>query len=252
MSELSKGLIMENLRKALKQLNIMHDQQTIQKFQDYMDKLLEYNKSINLTAITDAKEFVNKHYIDSIKIATSKEFQGVERIIDVGTGGGFPGIPLAIIAPEKEFILIDSLNKRLKIVEEIANEIGINNIKVIHGRAEDLGHDSSLREKFPLAVSRAVAAMPTLAEYCLPFVEVGGSFVAYKGPTAEKELKDGEKAIDILGGKLDRIEMDDQYVEEVGSDNKDSNNHNLIFIKKIKNIPDKYPRKAGTPTKQPL
>ena len=198
--------------------------QRVQKIEGYMDEILELNQHINLTAITDRTEFIRKHYADSLLCAGYPEFRSAQSVIDVGTGGGFPGVPLAIVFPEKEFVLIDSLNKRI--------------------RAEELARRKEMRESFDLCVSRAVANMSTLSEYCLPFVKVGGCFMAYKGPDCDRELTEAENAVRALGGRVDRIES--PSVDGLDFD------HRIIVISKEKNTMSKFPRKAGTPSKEPI
>lgn len=209
---------------------------------NYMKGILEWNEKINLTAIKNPGEFVIKHFFDSFPAAMLPEFRNAETIIDVGTGGGFPGVPLAALCPEKKFVLADSLAKRLRVIDAVAIESGITNITTVHGRAEDLGRNPDYRETFDVCVSRAVASLPVLLEYCLPFVKVGGTFIAYKGPEAEEEIKISSVALKKLGGKIDRVvdESDGTY------------NHNLIVITKSSSTPKAYPRKAGTPSKTPL
>ena len=209
---------------------------------NYMKGILEWNEKINLTAIKNPGEFVIKHFFDSFPAAMLPEFRNAETIIDVGTGGGFPGVPLAALCPEKKFVLADSLAKRLRVIDAVAIESGITNITTVHGRAEDLGRNPDYRETFDVCVSRAVASLPVLLEYCLPFVKVGGTFIAYKGPEAEEEIKISSVALKKLGGKIDRVvdESDGTY------------SHNLIVITKSSSTPKSYPRKAGTPSKTPL
>lgn len=235
---------MKNLESLFRKLGIPYDEDKKNKYQLYMDEILERNKYINLTAITDKDEFIKKHYIDSLLCGSSEEFLKAERVIDLGTGGGFPGIPLAIAFPDKKFVLADSLNKRIKIINEIAANLGIYNAEAVHGRAEELARKKNLRESFDVCVSRAVANMSTLSEYCLPFVKVGGTFIAYKGPDCAEEINAAGKAVRELGGEFLREESPD--IEE--SDLK----HKLIFISKIENTVSKYPRKAGTPSKEPI
>ena len=228
-----------NIASILEQYNIECDEGKAELLQNYMEKLLVWNESINLTAIKEEEEFVVKHYADSLAIVGLEEYRSAEKIVDVGTGGGFPGIPLAIFSPEKEFVLLDSLGKRLKVIDEIAGELGINNIKTIHGRSEDIGQNPLYRESFDLCVSRAVAELSTLSEYCLPLVKTGGYFVSYKGLEIEEELKNAEKAISILGG-------------EISGKIPTKTEHNLVILKKKRKTPKSYPRKAGTPSKNPL
>lgn len=262
-----------------RKLNIPYDAETDEKFAGYMEGILSWNEHINLTAITDRTEFVQKHYIDSLLCANAPEVLGASRVIDVGTGGGFPGVPLAIVFPDKEFVLVDSLRKRLRVIEELCEKLGIGNVRVVHGRAEELARLGELRESFDLCVSRAVANMSTLAEYCLPFVRVGGSLLAYKGPDCEDEVGRAGRAIKLLGGRLDRIEearSDAPAAADLRSGSPAAREsaaaagtvpcdphsdreaapeplrHKLIFISKTSPTLSKYPRKAGTPAKEPL
>lgn len=233
---------MKQLETYLQQLQIPFDSAMTEQFAEYLNGILDWNEKINLTAITDREDFITKHYVDSVLCYPFAEYQNAERIIDVGTGAGFPGIPLAILSPDKSFTLADSLNKRLKVIDSLAGEIGIENVTTVHGRAEELARNKSFRQRFDLCVSRAVANMAVLAEYSLPFIRKGGFLLAYKGPEAEKEVAAAEKAIRILGGRVDRI----QSVDLGGFA------HNIVVIEKIGDTPAKYPRKAGTPAKDPL
>ena len=233
---------MKILEDALKELGIPYDEDMISKFRIYMEGILEWNEKINLTAITEHDDFIRKHLVDSVLCYNFEEYRNADRVIDVGTGGGFPGIPLAIVSPDKEFLLADSLHKRLKVIDTLSLDADIRNKETVHGRAEELGHKKEFRENFDVCVSRAVASLPVLAEYCLPFIKKNGYLLAYKGPDAEKEVKDAGKALEILGGKVARIE----------AVTLDGYEHNIAVIKKVKNTPAKYPRKAGTPGKKPL
>lgn len=233
---------MKELENALLQMNIPHDEETLNKYSIYMEGILKWNEKINLTAITERDEFVVKHFIDSILCCNFPEYKEANTVIDVGTGGGFPGIPLAIISPEKKFVLADSLKKRLKVIDELADKASILNVETVHGRAEELAKKKEYRQNFDLCVSRAVANMAVLAEYCLPFIKTGGYLLAYKGPDAEEEIKSAKKAIRILGGELIRLETAPL----------DGFEHNIVVIKKVKDTPAKYPRKAGTPAKTPI
>lgn len=231
-------------REIYDKLGIAHSDEIENIFRIYMKEILEKNRSVNLTAIEDEDEFMTKHFFDSLMCCGSAEFREAGRIIDVGTGAGFPGIPLAIAFPDKEFVLLDSLRKRVDIVRETAEKAGIKNVTLIHGRAEDAARREDMRESFDLCVSRAVASMAVLAEYCLPFVRKGGSFIAYKGPGGEEEAMQAEKAVKILGGRLVRAEgpVSDAFPFE----------HRLIYIKKERSTGSKFPRKAGTPSKDPI
>lgn len=235
---------MKQLIAAFDQLGISYDENTVDQFRLYMEGILKWNESINLTSITEEDEFIKRHYVDSILCVPSKEFQRAKRIIDVGTGGGFPGIPLALLAPEKEFVLMDSLNKRIKIINELCQEIGIKNVTAIHSRAEDLSLKREHRGVYDLCISRAVANLATLSEYCLPFLKIGGYFLSYKSMDIGKEIKQAKKAIHILGGNMVR--------EEIAELKDFDLQHKILFIKKIKKTPAKFPRKAGMPSKDPL
>lgn len=235
---------MENLKNIFKELNIGFSDDKAAKYQGYMDEILERNQFINLTAITEHDEFIKKHYIDSLLCGDSEEFINAKTVIDVGTGGGFPGVPLAIAFPEKKFVLIDSLNKRIKIINELCEKLGITNVEAVHGRAEELARRKDMRESFDICISRAVANMSTLSEYCIPFVKLGGSFIAYKGPDCQEELDESAKAIKMMGGEISRI--DRPQFDELPFE------HTLIYIAKTENTKSKYPRKAGTPSKEPI
>ena len=235
---------MELLIKILKENNIELTRTQINQYAEYMEQILEYNQHINLTSITDRDEFIKKHYIDSVLGGLNNEFAAGEKIIDVGTGAGFPGVPLAILFPDKEFVLLDSLNKRLKIVSQICQSAGIDNVRVLHSRAEDAGKNKEYREQFDICISRAVADLSVLSELCLPLVAEGGYFLSYKGPNYEEELRNAGKAIKTVGGRAARV-------ESIGNSDTEFN-HNIIFIEKIKNTPAQYPRKSGTPSKNPI
>ena len=213
-----------------------------EKLSVYMDGILEYNQHVNLTSITDPEEFITKHYLDSASISSLPEFQNAGSIIDVGTGGGFPGVPLAVLFPEKKFTVEDSLQKRIRVIQDLLSRAGIENVEAVHARAEDLGKDPLHREQYDLCISRAVSRMSVLAEYCLPFVKEGGYFISYKGSDLERELHDGKKAVQVLGGQIDRVQP--AGVEGM--------QHQFVVVKKVKHTPKKYPRKAGTPGKTPI
>ncbi|MCR5023764.1 MAG: 16S rRNA (guanine(527)-N(7))-methyltransferase RsmG [Lachnospiraceae bacterium] len=226
------------------QLNIPISPDKPEKLERYYDLLIKKNKVMNLTTITDHDEFMRKHILDSLAVVRYFSFDGVEKVMDLGTGGGFPGIPLKIFFPETEFTLVDSVNKKLRFIEEAARELGLDKISFVHGRAEDLAHDDLYREKYDVLVSRAVANLSTLTELSLGFIKQGGLFLSYKGVTGEEELKEAAKAINIMGGEPGRLE---KYDLPGGDDQR-----SLIFIKKTKKTPKTYPRKAGVPNKKPL
>ena len=231
---------MSDLTKLMDKLNIEEADAKADVLIRYMEKVLQWNEKVNLTAITDREEFVQKHLVDSLLCAETLEFTESSSICDVGTGGGFPGVPLAVCYSEKEFVLMDSLAKRIKIVQQICDELSIKNVRALHGRAEDLARTEDYREAFDLCVSRAVANMRVLSEYCIPFVRVGGSFIAYKGADCESEIDDSKEAIRRLGGGETEI----RKLPHLG--------HSLVIIKKVSPTPKTYPRKAGTPARKPL
>ncbi|MCI8654291.1 MAG: 16S rRNA (guanine(527)-N(7))-methyltransferase RsmG [Clostridia bacterium] len=214
----------------------------INQFYNYMNMLIEWNNRINLTAITEPKEIILKHFIDSMTIL--KEIKNNSRIIDVGTGAGFPGIPLKISNETLEVVLLDSLNKRINFVNEVINVLELQKIQAVHFRVEEVGQDNQYREKFDVATSRAVASLNILAEYMLPLVKVGGVCICMKGSEIEKEIQNSKKAIEILGGKIEKV-------ESFTLANTDMKRNNII-IRKEKETPNKYPRKVGTPSKEPL
>ena len=218
------------------------DDNKIQKFYDYMNLLVEWNKKINLTAITEEKDIILKHFVDSLTVL--KYIKDNKNIVDVGTGAGFPGISLAIMNDSLKITLVDSLNKRINFLNEVCSKIKLKNTKAIHSRAEELGRDNNYRESYDIAISRAVSNLTVLAEYLLPLVKVGGKIICMKGPDIEEELKQAKSAIDILGGKFERC---DNFCLP-----KSDISRNIIIINKIKETPKKYPRKAGTPVKTPL
>ena len=231
------------LEKSLKKLNIEFNNEQIQKFNAYYELLIEWNNKINLTTITEYDDVVSKHFIDSILICGFIDLSG-KKIIDIGTGGGFPGIPVKIISPDTDIVLLDSLNKRVNFLNEVISELKLEKIEAIHGRAEDLAHDKNLRGKFDYSISRAVANLSTLSELCIPFLKKGGTFISYKSENTDEEIKDAESAIKILGSKIERVE------ESIipGNDIK----RRFIVIKNIKQVDNRYPRKAGIPKKDPL
>lgn len=214
------------------------------KFIIYKDMIKEWNEKVNLTAITEDEEIIKKHFIDSIKSYRFEPLNNCRNLIDIGTGAGFPGIPLKIMRPDLEVVLLDSLNKRVNFLNEVINRLGLIGIKAIHGRAEDFARENNYRENFDVAISRAVANMSVLSELCIPFVKNGGYFVAMKGPSVDEEINEGKKAVEILGGSIENI-------IEVDIEDTDLK-HNLVIVKKVKDTPKVYPRKAGTASKKPI
>ena len=226
----------------LKDFNIKINDEQIKKFMNYMNLLLEWNEKINLTAITQPDEVKLKHFVDSLTVL--KYINDDDKVIDIGTGAGFPGIPLKIMNENTKITLLDSLNKRINFLNIVIETLNLSNIQAIHGRAEEIARNKLYREKYDVAVSRAVANLSTLTEYMLPFVKVGGKCICMKGANVNEELERAQNAIKELGGEIERV--DNFYL----SDN--DNERNIIVIKKIKETNPKYPRKAGMPSKEPL
>lgn len=220
------------------------EKENIKKFIRYKELLLEWNEKINLTAITNEEEIVNKHFIDSLSCIKTGVINKNSKIIDIGTGAGFPGIPLKIMYPDIKVTLLDSLKKRVTFLNEVINKLELKNITAIHGRAEDFSKDKFYREKYDIAVSRAVANLSVLLEYSLPYVKIGGYFIGMKGPSLSTEVNEANNALKILGGNIERIidiTLPDTDIT-----------HKLLIVKKIKKCSTKYPRKAGKPLKSPL
>lgn len=232
------------LTEKVKELSIVLNDKQIQQFERYYNILVEWNKVMNLTAITEYEEVVEKHFLDSLTIVNAIHVEKIETLIDVGTGAGFPGIPLKIAFPHLKVTLLDSLNKRIKFLNEVINLLELNDIKAIHGRAEDYAKQAEYREQYDICVSRAVANLATLSEYCLPYVKVDGLFVPYKSGEIDEELKSSEKAVSILGGKVEEVVKFQLPGTDIG--------RSFVKIHKIKETKKKYPRKAGMPTKEPL
>ncbi len=212
------------------------------RFRRFAELILEWNEKINVTAIRDMDGFMRLNVMDSLTMLGREEFENAGRILDLGTGGGLPGVPLAMARPDKTFMLDDSVGKKLKVVEAVCGELGIENVSFVHARAEDLAFDRNHREAYDLVVARAVANMSTLSEYCLPFVKIGGSFTAYKTESAADEIAEASGAIRKLGGEPFAFEPDG--IEGSG--------HGFVRIRKIRETPKQYPRKAGLPSKSPL
>ncbi|MGI6607286.1 MAG: 16S rRNA (guanine(527)-N(7))-methyltransferase RsmG [Peptococcia bacterium] len=216
----------------------------VSQFALYGEELLNWNKKFNLTAITAEKEIIIKHFYDSALGLKAWRFQGNETVLDLGTGAGFPGLPLKIINPALEITLVDSLQKRVGFLREMIKLLGLNGAEAIHGRAEELGQNQAFREKYDLVVSRAVAGLAVLVEYCLPLVKPGGVMLAYKGADAEQEIEAARKAVAILGGEIAEMETFALPLE--------MGKRSIILLKKVKQTPGAYPRKPGLPGKKPL
>lgn len=230
--------------KGLEKLGISLDDRQMQQFLEYYELLTEWNKVMNLTAITEYEEVIAKHFIDSLASVKVCDYGNVGSVIDIGTGAGFPGIPLKIAFPQIEVVLLDSLNKRIRFLDEVIGKLGLRGIRTIHGRAEDFARQKEYRECFDLCVSRAVANLSTLSEYCLPYVKVGGMFVPYKSGKIDEEMEQAQKAVSVLGGAI----ADVVKFTLGGTDLERS----LVVIKKEKSTPKRYPRKAGMPGKEPI
>jgi len=234
---------MEKLRQSLLKWNIELTDNQYKMFNDYYNLLIEWNEKMNLTSIIEKDEVINKHFIDSIALYNFCDISN-KKLLDVGTGAGFPGIPLKIICPECNVTLLDSLAKRVTFLNEVISALRLKDIVAIHGRAEDYAHDKNYREKFDLVTSRAVANLSTLSEYCLPFVKINGFFVSYKSGSVDEELESAKKAIKILGGSIDNV--DKFFPPDTDFE------RSLVYINKVKNSGKSYPRKAGTPSKNPI
>lgn len=232
------------LRKGLEDLGIDVTDKMLKDLKIYRDILVEWNQKMNLTGIEEEKEVFIKHFLDSISAVSNGYIKNGISLIDVGTGAGFPGLPLKICLRDIKLTLLDSLNKRINFLQEVSNTVNLEDVEFIHGRAEDFGKDSKYREQFDVATARAVAGLPILMEFCVPFVKLGGYFVCLKGPNANLELEESQKAMEVLG--LEFIEKID--IELPNEELK----HNILVFKKVKNTPEKYPRKAGKPAKSPI
>ena len=232
------------LESKAQELSLTFSERQIKQFEDYYRILIEWNHVMNLTAITEYEEVVEKHFIDSLSIINAVDFSEIFNIIDIGTGAGFPGIPLKIAFPDINITLLDSLNKRVKFLNEVIEQLGLNNINAIHGRAEDYAKQKEYREQYDLCVSRAVANLSTLSEYCLPYVKINGLFIPYKSGDIDVELEKSEHAVSILGGVVSDVIRFQLPGTDIG--------RSFVKIKKIKSTGKKYPRKAGLPSKEPL
>lgn len=234
----------EQLRVAAEAIGVELNDTQISQFLKYYEILVEWNSFMNLTGITEYEEVIQKHFVDSLALGKAINVNKAESLIDIGTGAGFPGIPLKIAYPHLQVTLLDSLQKRIKFLNEVISQLGLTGAETIHGRAEDFAKPSMKRESYDLCVSRAVANLASLSEYCLPYVKVGGYFIPYKSGKIEEEMEASKKAVFLLGGKLE---------EEVKFMLPESDiSRSLIKIKKVSATPKKYPRKSGMATKEPI
>lgn len=234
------------MQDGMEELSIELSEHQLLQFYKYFELLVEWNKMMNLTAITEMEEVVTKHFVDSLTLVKAIPDLGEKggTILDMGTGAGFPGIPLKIVYPNLKITLLDSLNKRIKFLNEVIGEIGLEDITAIHGRAEDYGRNKDYREQFDYCVSRAVANLSTLSEYCMPYVKIGGIFISYKSGKIDEELKEAKGAVKLLGGKVEQVITFVLPKTEV--------ERSLVVIKKNEGTAKKFPRKAGLPGKEPL
>lgn len=234
----------EILKKGLEDLGITASDKVLNDFKIYREILVDWNQKMNLTGIEDEKEVYIKHFLDSVSSVKNNYIRDGISIIDVGTGAGFPGLPLRICLENIELTLLDSLNKRINFLQEVSDSLELDNIEFIHGRAEDFGKLEEYREQYDVATARAVAGLPILMEFCVPFVKVGGHFICLKGPNANLELEESKAAMEVLGIEL--IEKIDIELPETDLD------HNILVFKKVRSTPEKYPRKAGKASKSPI
>ena len=234
----------EMLKNRMDRLQIEANENMLEQFDLFYHLLVEWNKVMNLTGITEYEEVVEKHFADSLSLARFLDLNKIHTVIDVGTGAGFPGIPLKIAFPHLKVVLLDSLNKRINFLNEVIAKLDLKEIHTIHGRAEEYARKPEYREQFDLCVSRAVANLSVLSEYCIPYIRIGGIFVPYKSGEIDEEVAASRKAVDILGGQIDHIEKFQLPDTDI--------HRSFVFINKIKNTQKKYPRKAGTPAKEPL
>lgn len=235
---------MDKFQTDLEKLNLSLSKNQLSQFLHYYKMLIEWNKVMNLTAITDFEEVIEKHFIDSLCLVKVIPDLSDQKILDLGTGAGFPGIPLKIVFPDLKIVLVDSLSKRISFLNEVIHKLNLSNTDAVHGRAEDLARKKEYRQQFDLCVSRAVSNLSVLSEYCIPFVKMNGFFISYKSAEINQEIEEANKAIFLLGGVVDQVTK--FYLPESES------GRSLVCIKKIRNTSKTYPRKAGIPIKQPI
>lgn len=234
----------DKFEQQLSRLNIHLSEQQREQFQKYYEMLVEWNKVMNLTGITEYDEVNEKHFVDSLAISNVLNLEKIDTVLDIGTGAGFPGLPLKIAYPHLNVVLLDSLQKRIHFLDAVIGELGLENVKTLHGRAEDYAKKAEYRESFDLCVSRAVANLSTLSEYCIPYIRIGGIFISYKSGNIDEEVSASKSAIKLLGGKLEKVVKFQLPDTEI--------NRSFVKIKKVESTRKKYPRKAGLPGKEPL
>ena len=245
---IQQGECIEKIMNAFAKIGHELTNKQAEQFFQYYEMLVETNKVMNLTAITEFDEVIEKHFLDSLSLCRVKNLRSLEdrpevyRILDLGTGAGFPGIPLKIAFPKLQIVLVDSLNKRIRFLQEVIDTLGLEDVTAVHGRAEEMGRNTLYREQFNLCVSRAVANLSSLSEYCLPFVKTGGAFISYKSGEVDEEAAQAKRAIYLLGGEVKDIYKFDLFDQK----------RSFVVIEKERKTPKAYPRKAGTPTKEPL
>ena len=239
---MKKEEFFEQMQEKSMDLGVRFLVEQTEQFFEYMNLLIEWNEKMNLTSIIEPEEIILKHFIDSITIL--KEIEDNSKVVDVGTGAGFPGIPLSIMNPTLKITLVDSLNKRLIFLQEVVNKLNLKNVEIVHARAEEFGQNKKYRESFDISTSRAVANLSTLSEYLIPLVKVGGKVISMKASEAQEEINEAKKAIQVLGGKIERIDEFNLPQSDIG--------RTVILIKKEEKTPNKFPRKPGTPSKEPI
>lgn len=232
------------MREELSEFSIELSEHQLLQFYQYFELLVEWNKVMNLTAITELEDVVTKHFVDSLSLVKAVPDLSDEKILDMGTGAGFPGIPLKIVFPELKITLLDSLNKRINFLNEVIGQLQLGEIQAVHGRAEDYGRDKLYREQYDYCVSRAVANLSTLSEYCMPYVKIGGAFIPYKSGKIEEELNQAKGAVKLLGGKIEEVVTFVLPKTDV--------ERSFVIVRKTEGTSKKYPRKAGLPSKEPL
>lgn len=239
---MEKEMFYREMKNKGEEIGIDFSVEQLWKTYRYMELLIDWNQKINLTAITEPKEIIQKHFIDSLTI--NKNIKNAKKVVDIGTGAGFPGVPLGIMNEKTEMFLVDSLNKRIIFLEEVVKELNLKNITLIHARAEDFGKKEEYREKFDIAVSRAVANLSTLSEYLVPLVKIGGKVISMKASDASEEINNAKKAINVLGGAIENVEELTLPESDIG--------RTIVTIRKERSTPSRYPRKAGLPSKEPI